>query len=52
MFGGDSQSNNGARLVKFCMLTVTKMATVRNFEVVCEKFDVMRIHTDGNYAQI
>jgi len=32
------------------MLTITNMAAVQKFEVICDKFNVMGIHTSSKYA--
>jgi hypothetical protein len=39
------------RASKFCTLIITRMATVRNCQVICDKFNVEEICTSRGYAQ-
>jgi len=38
-------------MTRIYMLAITNMATVQNFEVISDKFNLVGICTTGNYVQ-
>lgn len=40
------------KLSFFIILTITNMAAVQDFDIIWDKFDIVRICTSGNYTQM